>query len=209
MEQQVDDAVRVTGLAALAGGVLGLGALVTTFVIESRAGGMASVSSTGAALSGWSSFLSASLLSVGLLGLAVRYLSVLSRAGRRALLVLGFATAMTIGATSTLALVVPDLLDRMPEIVDDPPAAVPPTFILSGLVSGVCAIVLGVALRRAGVHGPGTTLLFVGAVLTMVPLPSRFFILAIAVGLLLLARDEAASTASGAHPTAAGARTAP
>lgn len=148
------------------------------------------MSAPGAAAAGWASFVSAALLAVGLLGLAVRYTSALGRAGRAALLGLGFATAMTIGATSTLALVVPDLLDRMPEIVNEPPAAVPPTFILSGLVSGVCAIALGRSLRRAGVRGPGTMLLFVGAVVTMVPLPSRFFVLAVAVGVLLLIPDH-------------------
>lgn len=162
-----------------------LAALVTVLVIETQgADGM--MNSPGATLAGWASFLAASLLTVGLLGVAVRYVGVLSSAGRSALLVLTFATAITVGATSTLALVVPDLLDRMPDLVNNPPAAVPPTFILSGLASGICAIVLAVTLRRAGLHRAATNLLTLGAVLTMLPLPSRFFMLAIAVGVLLL-----------------------
>lgn len=191
-EQAMDRWVRTTGRLALTGGALGLAALVAVLVMESRPGGMVGASSAGVAAAGWASFVSVSLMAVGLTGFTVRYASVLNAAGRRALLVLCFATAMTIGATSTLALVVPDLLDRMPAIVNDPPAAVPPTFIFSGLVSGVCAVVIGVSLRRAGVRGPGVVLLHVGAVVTMVPLPSRFFLLALAVGMLVLSRRAAA-----------------
>lgn len=177
--------VRSAGLAAAAGGVLALAALVTVLVIETPTGDDM-MSSPGATAAGWASFLAACLLAIGLLGVAVRYVGVLSAAGRSALLVLAFSTAVTVGATSTLALVVPHLLDQMPDLVNNPPAAVPPTFILSGLVSGICAIVLAVALRRAGLHRATTNLLIVGAVLTMVPLPSRFFMLAFAVGVLLL-----------------------
>jgi hypothetical protein len=102
--------------------------------------------------------------------------------------VLGFATAMTVGASSTLALVVPTLADEAPGLVADPPAAVPPTFIFSGFVMGICAIALAVALRRSGAApAVATRLLIVGAVLTMVPLPSRYFLLSFAVGLLGLA----------------------
>lgn len=179
--------VRGAGRAAIVGGALGLVAMVAVFVIEARAGGMGSISSVGAAAAGWTSFVAVSLLVVGLLGVAARYASVLSVAGRTALGVLGFATAVTVGTTATLALIVPTLLDRMPELVNDPPAAVPASFILSGLVSGIATLVLAVSLRRSGQRSMGTNLLFAGAVFTMVPLPSRFFMLAIAVGVLLLA----------------------
>lgn len=189
-ELELDRFTRTAGRAAVAGGVLGLTAMVTVFAIEARAdGGM--MDATGATVAGWSSFAAACLLVVGLVGLAVRCVDALSGAGRAALLVLVLASAVTVGATSTLALVVPDLLTRLPEIVTDPPAAVPPTFILSGLVSGIAAIVVAVSLRRAGRGGLGTHLLLAGAVVTMVPLPSRFFLLCFAVGALLLARDHA------------------
>jgi hypothetical protein len=190
--------VRSTGIAAIFGGVLALTALVAVFVIEARADDNM-MSAPGAMAAGWASFVAASLLAVGLLGVAVRYTTVLSSAGRIALILLGFATAITVGATSTLALVVPYLLERTPDIVHNPPAAVPPTFILSGLVSGIAAIILASALRRAGERGIGTNLMFVGAVLTMVPLPSRFFMLAFAVGVLLLAQGVRAEQREPAH----------
>ena len=59
---------------------------------------------------------------------------------------------------------------------------------------GICTIVLAVGLRRAGVTSKGiTTLLLVGAVITMVPLPSRFFMLSFALGALALAPGELAA----------------
>lgn len=186
------DLAKGAGRAAIVGGALGLAALVAVLAGEATQGADGFMDSAVAPLAGWASFAASALLVVGLLGLAVRHAAVLSGAGRVALLVLGFATALTVGATSTLALVVPTLVEEAPALVDDPPAAVPPTFILSGLVMGICAIVLAVGLRRAGVGQRLTTLLIVAAVITMVPLPSRFFLLSVAVGMLALAPMKAA-----------------
>ena len=195
--------VAGAGRAAIAGGVLGLASLVTALTGEISQG-EDFMGTVAAQLAGWAGFVASALLVVGLLGVAVRYCAVLSGAGRWALLVLGFATAMTVGASSTLALVVPTLADEAPTLVNDPPAAVPPTFIFSGLVMGVCAIVLAVGLRRAGaVPAAVSTLLIVGAVVTMVPLPSRFFLLAFAVGLLALAGTPEREAAPGGVQVAA------
>lgn len=199
-----DGIVVGAGRASLAGGVLGLASLGTVLVGEVMKG-TDFMETTAALLAGWAGFVAASLMAVGLLGVAVRYAAVLSAAGRVALLVLGFATAVTVGASSTLALVVPSLVDRMPELVSDPPAGVPPTFILSGLAMGICAIVLTVGLRRSGAVSRGVArLLIVAAVIAMVPLPSRFFLLAFALGVLALtpqvARDSAEDRRVGAAP---------
>lgn len=199
-----DGLVVGAGRAAVIGGVLALGSLVTVLVGETTKG-TDFMGTTAAELAGWAGFVASALVVVGLLGVAVRFSGALSRAGQVALLVLGLATAVTVGASSTLALVVPTLVEVNPELVNDPPAAVPPTFILSGLVMGVCAIVLAVGLRRSGAASRGvTTFLMVGAVLAMVPLPSRFFLLAFALGALALvpgaapvrqARQESAAPA--------------
>ena len=186
-----DGLVVGAGRAAVAGGVLGLASLVTVLVGEVTKG-TGFMDTTAAALAGWAGFLAASLMVVGLLGVAARHAAALSATGRVALLVLGFATAVTVGASSTLALVVPSLVDRVPGLVTDPPAAVPPTFIISGLVMGICAVVLSVGLRRSGAISRGVArFLVVAAVLTMVPLPSRFFLLAFALGVLALAPQAA------------------
>jgi len=179
--------VATAGRAAVAGGVLALASLGTVLVGEGTLG-TDFMGTAAAVLAGWAGFVASALLVVGLMGVAVRYGAAVPVAGRWALLVLGFATAMTVGASSTLALVVPTLVDRMPALVAEPPAAVPPTFVLSGLVMGASAIVLAVSMRRADTAQRGlTAVLIAGGVVAMVPLPSRFFLLAIAVGLLALA----------------------
>lgn len=188
--------IRTTGSAAVAGGVLAFASLVTVMAGEATMGDDF-MGSPGAFAAGWGSFAGAALFSLGLIGFALTHLEVLSAAGRRAFGVLAVATAITTGAMATLALIVPHLAERMPDIVTDPPAAVPPTFIFSGLVSGVCAIVIAVGLRRSGqVSRTLTGLLIAGAIVTMVPLPSRYFLLSLAVGVLVLARSQDAVAGS-------------
>lgn len=182
------------GWMSMAGGALGLVSVVLVIGGELLQGADRFMGSGAAQLAGWAGFVSAALLAVGLIGLGARYASVLSRGGQVALLLLGGATAVAVGAASTLALVVPTLAESAPGLVEEPPAAVPPTFVLSGLLMGICAIVVAVGLRRAGAAPRfATRLLIVAAVVTMVPLPSRYFLLAAAVGLLALVPARAAS----------------
>ena len=197
MSEQMSDqlTVRVARNAALAGGVLALGSLVAVLGGE-IANGEDFMGSTTAVVAGWAGFAAAGLLVLGLVGVVVRHAGQLGRGGRAALWVLLLATTVMVGASSTLAVVVPTLVERAPDIADNPPAAVPATFILSGLVMGVAGVVLGAALRRVGT-APGwvTTFFIVASVVTIVPLPSRFFLLAFAVAALLTVPASAKASA--------------
>lgn len=194
--------IRMTGQTSVAGGVVAFGALVTVLAGEAMLGPDDFMTSAGALAAGWAGFVGAALFSVGLVGFAVVLVPGLTRVGRTALGVLVFAQAITTGSMATLALVVPHIAERLPEFVAEPPAAVPPTFIFSGIVSGICAIVIAVGLRRAG-RTPtlGTGLLLAAGVVTMVPLPSRFFLLAVAVGLVVLtsAREQSSTLPTPEH----------
>lgn len=189
--ETVEAFVRRSGQASLAGGVLGLASLVAVLVGETALG-MDGFASSGLAIAaGWAGFVGAALLTVGLLGLTVRCTPDLGNAGRTALMVLTFATAMTVGAASTMALVVPTLADRAPDLVENPPMTIPPTFILSGLVMGVCGLILMTGLRRRGLVSRGIGwLLGVGSVVAVLPLPSRYFLLAVAVGVVTAASSR-------------------
>jgi hypothetical protein len=192
---EVQGLVRTTGRLAGIGGAAGLMSLFMVLAGEVTQG--ESFMGTGlAVVAGWLGFLGACLLVPGLLGLAIRHAGELSRAGRLALLSLAVATAVMAGASSTLALVVPAIAERLPELATEPPAAVPATFILSGLAMGVSGLVLAIALRRAGtLPARATTLLMVASVVTILPLPSRYLLLGFAVAAVLGLRQETRGTA--------------
>jgi hypothetical protein len=160
---------------------------------------------TSAQLLGWCSFAAACLMVVGVAGLGNRPRSAKEQIWW-ALLLLG--TAATTGAAATLALVVPALADRAPELASNPPVAVPATFIISGVVMGVSGILLALRVRASNptLSRSVFLLLVVGSVVAILPLPSRFFLLAFGVAALLRHFDADPQSEEVALRSMAGAR---
>jgi hypothetical protein len=195
--------VRWARAGALASGALGTVSMVGVLAGEVLQGEDFMGSSAAQAL-GWASFAAACALVLGVAGLGLVLGPALTRGMSRAWGVLLLATAAATGAAATLALVVPALVDRAPELATEPPAAVPATFILSGLAMGVSGVVLGLGLRRArpGLPRWVVNLFVVGSVVAIVPLPSRFFLLALGVA-AVLAQVPGTGTRETAEPVGA------
>lgn len=183
--------LRLAKVAATAGGVAGAASLVLALGGEIVVGDdfMGTPAAAGA---GWLGYLGAVLLVVGLAGFLVRFVRALPGGAVIAVVALLFATAMTVGSSATLALIVPALTDVAPEMATNPPAVVPATFILSGAVMGICGLVIAAGLRQGAAWLPRATLvlLIAGSVVAILPLPSRFFLLSFAIAVLIGVRDD-------------------
>jgi hypothetical protein len=190
----------------LAGGVLATLSMVGVIVGE-IAQGEDFMGSVTAQLLGWGGFAAACALVLGVAGLGVALAPVLTRGLSRVWAVLMLATATATGAAATLALVVPALADQAPDLATDPPAAVPATFILSGLVMGVSGVLLGLGLRRAVPDLPRWTVnvFVVGSVVAILPLPSRYFLLAFGVAAVLAQLQRPAVERAGTSHEVVGA----
>ena len=152
---------------------------------------------------------------VALVGVALTWAGVLSRVGSAALVGLVAATATTVGAAGTLALSVLTLNDVAPELATTPPAAVPATFILSGVaMRGIDGLTLALSLRPHLTRGQfallvaGISLRHPAAAVAIVP---------VRCALLLHLRERGGTaavsgshghrgTAAGGHPDRSGRR---
>ena len=147
------------------------------------------------------------LLMVGLTALFVRQTEALGALGLASFLLALAGTTMAAGALWSQVLVVPHLAEVAPEVADSGSGSVLAGFLLSFLLFGVGWLLFGAAtLRTRTFPRWAVVLLIVGAVVSILPLPSRALILEIAaacLGFSLLTEREVQATSPTREPNGA------
>jgi hypothetical protein len=177
--------VRWSGPACVAAGVLAVATLVLFAVvvgsgtISEAATSPAFYAPTVAALG------STVLLLVGLVGLFVRQAGELGTLGLAGFLVGLVGTALAAGGQWTYVFVLPYLAERAPALADASSGSVVAGFMLSYLVMAAGWLLFAVASLKTRVFPRwAVALLIVGAVVTLLPMPSRTLLLGVAVACL-------------------------
>ena len=177
--------IRVGGVAALASALLAVLSLVLYLIVVG--GDRISEAATSAAffLPSGAQLLAMVLLLVGLVALYVRQAEMFGPLGMTGFLLALLGTTLAAGASWSQVFVVPSLAEAAPSIADEGQGSVLAGFLLSFLLFGVGWILFGMAMLRTGLFPRwAVILLIVGAVISILPLPSRALILQIAVAYL-------------------------
>jgi hypothetical protein len=177
--------VRWGGVAAVSSAVLALLSFVLYLVVVG--GDRISEAATSAAffLPSGAQLLAMALLLIGLVALFVRQAEAFGALGLAGFVFALLGTTLAAGAAWSQVFVVPRLAEVAPAVADQGAGSVLAGFLLSFLVFGVGWLVFGVATLRTRVFPRWAVIvLMVGAVLSIIPLPSRALIVEIAAGYL-------------------------
>lgn len=175
--------IRLGGLAAIASALLALLSFVLYLVIVG--GGRLSEAATSAAffLPSGAQLLALTLLLIALLALFARQFEAFGALGFTGFVLALLGTTLAAGAAWSQVFVVPRLAEVAPTVADQGAGSVLAGFLLSYLLFGVGWLLFGVATLRRGVFPRwAVILLIVGAVISILPLPSRALIVQLAVG---------------------------
>jgi hypothetical protein len=139
--------------------------------------------------------LAMALLLIGLVALFGRQAEAFGLLGLTGFVLALLGTTLAAGAAWSQVFVVPRLAEVAPTVADQGTGSVLAGFLLSFLLFGVGWVVFGVATLRTRLFPRwAVILLIVGAVISIVPLPSRALIVEIAAGylgfILLTGRGE-------------------
>lgn len=195
--------IRAGGVSAVASALLAVVSFVLYLVVVGA--GRISEAATSAVffLPSGAQLLAMALLLFGLVALYVRQAETLGALGLIGFLLALLGTTLAAGALWSQVFVVPRLAEVAPSVADQGSGSVLAGYLLSFLVFGVGWLLFGVATLRTGIFPRAAViLLIVGAVISILPLPSRALILEIAaawLGLTLLGRgapDEQPSRVS-------------
>ena len=177
--------VRWGGVAAMSSAVLALLSFVLYLVVVG--GDRISEAATSAAffLPSGVQLLAMALLLIGLVALFIRQAEAFGSLGLAGFAFAFLGTTLAAGAAWSQVFVVLRLAEVAPDVADQGAESVLAGFLLSFLVFGVGWLVFGVATLRTRVFLRWAVIvLMVGAVLSIVPLPSRALIVEIAAGCL-------------------------
>ncbi len=184
--------IKVGGVSAIASALLAVLSFILYLIVVG--GGRISEAATSAVffLPSGAQLLAMALLLVGLVALYVRQAEMFGALGLIGFLLALLGTTLAAGALWSQVFVVPRLAEVAPNVADRGTGSVLAGYLLSFLLFGVGWLLFGVATLRTRIFPRGAViLLIVGAVISILPLPSRALILEIAaawLGFTLLGR---------------------
>lgn len=188
--------LKLGGVSAVLSALFGVISLVLYLVVVG--GDRLSEAATSATffLPSGAQLLAMLLLAVGLVALYARQAEAFGALGLVGFFVALVGTVMVAGALWSQVFVVPRLAETAPEVVDSGTGSVLAGFLLSFLLFGLGWVVFGAATLRARVFPRwAVVLLIIGAVLAILPVPSRALVLQLAaacLGFTVLTGREAA-----------------
>jgi hypothetical protein len=177
--------VRVGGALAIASALLAVLSFALYLVVVG--GGRISDAATSAVffLPSGAQLVAMALLLGGLVALYVRQAGMFGALGLTGFLLALLGTTLAAGALWSQVFVVPRLAEVAPSVADRGTGSVLAGYLLSFSIFGVGWLLFGVATLRTRIFPRGAViLLLVGAVISILPLPSRALILEIAVAWL-------------------------
>ena len=194
--------IRLGGVAAISSAALALLSFVLYLVVVG--GDRISEAATSAAffLPSGAQLLAMALLLIGLVAMFVRQADAFGALGLAGFVFALLGTTLAAGAAWSQVFVVPRLSEVAPAVADRGAGSVLAGFMLSFLLFGGGWVLFGVAtLRTRQFPRWAVIVLIVGAIISIVPLPSRALIVEMAVGYLgftlLTGRSVSERQASG------------
>lgn len=190
------DLLKLGGVSAVLSALFGVISLVLYLVVVG--GDRLSEAATSATffLPSGAQLLAMLLLAVGLVALYARQAEAFGALGLVGFFVALVGTVMVAGALWSQVFVVPRLAETAPEVVNSGTGSVLAGFLLSFLLFGLGWVVFGAATLRARVFPRwAVVLLIIGAVVAILPIPSRALVLQLAaacLGFTVLAERGAA-----------------
>ena len=177
--------IRLGGVAAMSSALLALLSFVLYLLIVGGARISEAATSTAFFLPSGAQLLAMALLLIGLVALFGRQAEAFGVLGLTGFVLALLGTTLAAGAAWSQVFVVPRLAEVAPTVADQGTGSVLAGFLLSFLLFGVGWFVFGVATLRTQLFPRWAVILLIGgAVISIVPLPSRALIVEIAAGYL-------------------------